>query len=61
MLSPHENQEIREAVHREVAAIEHQVCERRGSYRYLCAVSGLVFYSHQPVGEVLREFPPRPR
>lgn len=54
MLSPNEIDEIRQAVHNEMADIEADLQQNVGTYRYLCARAGLVFYTHTPVGKVLR-------
>lgn len=58
MLSPEERQEIRSQVHQELAEIEYDVAHNAGSYNYLCEASGLTFFSHTPVGAVLRYIPP---
>lgn len=59
MLSPQEKQEIRQTVHQELAAIESEVTLRAGSYRYLCVAGGITFFSHTPVGAVVRSISPR--
>jgi len=53
MLTQQERAEIRYEVHRELAEINEQ-CAHAGSYGYLCYVGGLTFFSHHPVGHVLR-------
>lgn len=54
MLPPTEVQEIRELIHRELAAIESQVARCAGSYTYLCSLGGSPVFTHRPVGQVLR-------
>jgi len=53
-MSPHELDEVRRAVHTELAEIE-QMCRCKGSYCYCCDIGGLVVLTHKPVGRVLRE------
>lgn len=59
MLSPEETWEIRRTVHQELAAIEQEIAHHAGSYRYLCAAGGITFFSHTPVGAVVRSIAPR--
>jgi hypothetical protein len=59
MLSPEEMWELRRAVHQELIAIEQEVAHNAGTYRYLCAAGGITFFSHTPVGAVVRSIPPR--
>lgn len=59
MLSPEELWEIRQAIHQELVAIEQDIAHHAGSYRFLCAAGGITFFSHTPVGTVLRSIPPR--
>lgn len=54
-MSPYELNEIRRAVHTELAEIE-QMCACHGTYHYCCDVAGIVMLTHQPVGRVLRAF-----
>lgn len=54
-MSPYEFDEIRRAVHTELAEIEH-MCRHHGSYRFCCDIGGLVVLTHRPHGRVLREF-----
>lgn len=54
MLSPDERYEIQQVVHQELAAIEHDIAHNAGSYRYLCTAGGVTFFSHTPVGAVVR-------
>lgn len=55
MLGGNEIEEIRRVVHAEVAEIEREFRDPiSGSYGYLCAAGGLTFYSHSPVGHVLK-------
>lgn len=60
MLSPEERQEIRSQVHQELAEIEHTVAHNAGSYNFLCEAAGVTFFSHTPVGAVLRSIPHAP-
>lgn len=57
MFTPGERQEIQEFVHQELADIERDVCDRAGSYNYLCNVGGVTMFTHRPVGAVLRSIP----
>ncbi|ABE67830.1 hypothetical protein SEA_YASSIFIED_75 [Mycobacterium phage Yassified] len=59
MMSPEEKWEIKQLVHQELAAIEYEIAHNAGSYRYLCALGGVTFFSHTPVGTVVRSIPPR--
>lgn len=61
MLSPEERQEIRLQVHQELAEIEREVARHAGSYNYLCEAAGVTFFSHTPVGAVLRSIPHAPQ
>ena len=57
MLSPNESDDIRRAVHQEMAELQ-DMAEHRGSYRFICeSPSGVTFLAHRPVGRVLRSFP----
>lgn len=59
MLTPTEQEEIRQLVDDELADIENQ-CARAGSYRYLCEVGHYRVLTHHPVGRVLRTISPTP-
>lgn len=59
MLSPEETQEIQHVVHQELMAIEREIAHNAGSYRYLCASGGITFFSHTPIGMVVRSIAPR--
>lgn len=59
MLSPEETWEIQQAVHRELIAIEQDCAHHAGSYRFLCALGGITFFSHTPVGAVVRSIAAR--
>jgi hypothetical protein len=55
-LAGSEADEIRRFIHAEMAEIEREARDPiHGSYGFLCASNGLTFYSHQPVGKVLRK------
>jgi hypothetical protein len=55
-MSPYELDEVRRAVHSELAEIE-QICSCPGSYTYCnCTPQGLVYLAHKPYGQVLRRF-----
>lgn len=54
-MSPYELNEIRRAVHTELAELE-QMCSHHGSYTHLCDIGGLVILTHKPLGRVLRAF-----
>jgi len=59
MLTPTEQEEIRQLVDDELADIETQ-CACAGSYRYLCEVDHYRILTHHPVGRVLRTISPTP-
>ena len=60
MLSPNENDDIRRAVHNEMAELE-DMADHRGSYRFICETpTGYTFLAHRAVGRVLRHFDARP-
>lgn len=59
MLSPEELWEIHQVVRAELVAIERDIAHHAGSYRFLCAAGGITFFSHTPVGVVVRSIPPR--
>lgn len=54
MLSPQERLEIQEEVHRELAQIESAIAHQAGSYDYYCSLAGMAFFSHRPIGQVIR-------
>ena len=54
MLSPHEREEIRQIMYRDMADIEDDISKRAGSYTYLCLIAGGPVFTHSPVGRVLR-------
>lgn len=55
MLGGNEAEDIRRLIHAEIAEVEREACDPiAGSFGYLCAVAGLTFYAHHPVGQVLR-------
>jgi hypothetical protein len=55
-LPPTELDEIRRAVHDEMANIQ-DMTRQCGSYRFICETGGITFLSHRPVGRILREIP----
>jgi len=55
-LPPTELDEIRRAVHNEMANIQ-DMAKQCGSYRFICETGGITFLSHRPVGRILREIP----
>lgn len=56
MLGGNEVDDIRRLIHAEMAEVERDAHDPiHGSYGYLCASGGLTFYSHQPVGKVIRK------
>lgn len=54
-MSPYELNEIRRAVHTELAELEY-MSAHHGSYTHLCDIGGLVVLTHNPHGRVLRSF-----
>lgn len=61
MFDREQRAEIRALCHDELKLIHRQNITR-GSFRYLCTMGyGGVFYSHHPIGTVLRDFNDEPR
>jgi hypothetical protein len=56
MLDATEIAQVHDLIWRETAQVIGIMTQRPGTYRYLCEVQGLVMFTHQPVGIVLREF-----
>lgn len=54
-MSPAEREEIRNFVHGELAEIEYRCAHNAGSFNYFCSLGGLTFFSHRPVGDVIRQ------
>jgi hypothetical protein len=58
VLSPEEQEAIRQAVYADMIEIEDLIMRRAGSYRYLCRLQGNPTFTHTPCGPVLRYLPP---
>lgn len=54
MMSPVEQEDVRQLVYQELAAMEYRVAHAAGSYRYLCLLDGSPIFTHTPCGPVLR-------
>lgn len=52
----HEVDEVRRIQIGVLAEIE-QLCQCRGSYRYICFCAGGLLLAHKPVGRVIRALP----
>lgn len=57
MLSPEEQEAIRQAVYADMIEIEDLIMRRAGSYHYLCLLQGCPTFTHKPVGPILRYIP----
>jgi hypothetical protein len=54
MFSRDEQEEIRQFIYTEMAAIERHLTEHSGTYSYLCRLEGVPVFTHAPQGTVLR-------
>jgi hypothetical protein len=59
MLDNREIAQVRQVCLGEFAEVETAMHADHGSYTYLCALGGAVFFAHSPVGKVLHHFAPR--
>ena len=56
MLDPAEISQVHSLLWHEAADMMAVMSQPPGSYRFLCDVGGVVMFTHQRVGNVLREY-----
>lgn len=54
MMTPSEQEDVRQLVYQELVSLEDRIARQAGSYRYLCLIAGSPAFTHTPCGPVVR-------